>query len=291
MGIITKICIASLLCCFVFPALSVEPAFVVYYNSGGGNKIKNGKSNILKKGDVLLETETVKVPASGHLVLVCKNFNPVQLKTKGVYKIKNLLKQCQSPSSSVSSAYFKYIWEQFSHPHHAPEKAPREYMKTSGAVSRGNFTVNFNFNVDTIHYCKGKLNINWLPYSVYTFKIFDQKRDGRLLIETGVSSLNIDSISKSIKGQNEYYWQLCSVENSQTPRYYLKIWDEKTYEKAVVTIVKNAIPSKPAEKAYLTGFILEESHFLAEAAKFYKKAAELEPQNKIYEEAFNKFYE
>lgn len=39
----------------------------------------------------------------------------------------------------------------------------------------------------------------------------------------------------------------------------------------------------------MSAFILEKNHFPVEAAKYYKTAFELEPENVVYKHAFSRF--
>jgi hypothetical protein len=135
-------------------ASAADPAFIVFYNSGKAGKLENGKTVTLKKGDHLATADAVTLPEKTQLVLVCANFSVVQLKTKGNYTVKGLLAKCNNVSGSASSAYFKYVWSQFSHAHKSPDADPRHYMKTYGAASRGK-SVPTTVNSDTIYYHNG----------------------------------------------------------------------------------------------------------------------------------------
>lgn len=264
-----------------------EPAFVVFYNSGKASKTVAGKNVVLKKGDQLQLTDQLNVPEKAEVVLVCANFSAVQLKSKGVYPIKSLLAKCSQQQSSASSAYFKYVWHSFLHKHTSPEQDPRAYMKTYGAASRGK-TLITRLNTDTINFYQGELTISWLPRQTAAIEVYDISAIGDPILNSKASKvIKIDSIVAKIKKPGDYYWAFTKESNAKAK--YLKIWTKEAYTKAVAQIINSVVSTTEAEKAYLTGYMLEEKHFLAEAYKYYQKALRLQTTNEIYQETCAKF--
>ena len=271
---------------FVARTFAADPAFIVFYNSGKASKTVAGKTVVLKKGDHLQSEDQIVVPEKTQLVLVCANFAVLQLKTKANSSVKSLLAQCNQKAVSASSAYFKYVWSSFSHAHKAPEKDPKAYMKTYGAASRGKGLIT-NLNADTIYYFNGALNITWTPAKAVKSEFFKNDRDGNaVLISKASYYLRLDSVAARLKPGN-YYWDMQGQQSAK--RKYLKIYTKTAYETAKSTILKSIVASSPAEKAYLTGYVFEEKHFLAEAAKYYQQALKLEPSNVIYKETVARF--
>lgn len=266
-------------------SLAAEPAFIVFYNSGKAVKNVAGKASVLVKGELLFDKDLLTVPEKAQVVLVCSNYAVIQLKTKGVYRVSALLARCKQQQSSATSAYFNYVWHSFAHAHTEPAKDPRAYMKTYGAASRGR---KFKLAVDTINYFNGKLSVGIVPSSVFMINVFDHKIDGKLMLTTKPSTaLSIDSIALKLQKPGFYYWNFEAQPSPQ--RYVLKLWDAKAYQATVQQIVMNVVPAAAAEQAYLTAFTLEEKRFLVEAAKFYKKAFLLEPNNQIFKAAYERF--
>lgn len=264
-----------------------EPAFVVFYNSGKASKTVEGKSVVLKKGDQLKLTDQLNLPEKTEVVLVCANFSTVQIKSKGVYPVKSLLAKCSQVQSSASSAYFKYVWHAFLHKHTSPEKDPRAYMKTYGAASRGK-TLITNLNTDTINYYQGKLTISWLPRQTASIAVYDTSAIGDPILNSKASTvIKMDSITAQLKKPGNYYWGFTNQPNAKTK--YLKIWNKEAYTKAITEILNSVVNTTDAEKAYLTGYMLEERHFLVEAYTYYQKALALAPNQTIYQEACAKY--
>ncbi len=276
-----------LMCCFSFQAFAVDPSFVVFYNSGKAVKIVKGKAITLKKGDQLMTTDSVSVPEKTQLVLVCANYSVVQLKGKVGHRIKKLLADCSVKSTSASSAYFKYVWNQFSHKHKKPDADPLHYMETYGAASRGK-GVKTKVNTDIIYYYDGKLSIGWEPTRPLNMVVYDTNADKNILI-TGKMAHHapIDSIASLLKKPGSYFWDF---EGAQSEKFkLLKILPKKQYDQLKTAILNNVVVTTPAETAYLSAYLLEEKHFLAEAAKYYQKALQLNPTNKIYAAACERF--
>ncbi|RZK50996.1 MAG: hypothetical protein EOO91_21490, partial [Pedobacter sp.] len=195
-----------LLISFSLHSFADDPAYVVFYNSGKAAKIVLGKAIILKKGDQLYKTDEIAIPEKTQLALVCANFTVVQLKTK-MNKSVNDLPSCSKQNTSASSAYFKYIWNSFAHKHVTPDKDPRAYMKTYGAVSRGN---SFSkLYVDTIYYNSGPLRLYWKQGRVAEVEVYNTAQDGDVILKGKAANYGkIDSIASKLKKTGTYYWDL-----------------------------------------------------------------------------------
>ncbi len=271
--------------------MAAEPSFVVYHCKGDIRKAAS--KNILKKGDQLFIKDLITLAEGSKLVLICNNYQIIQLGKKGSYPVKDLLGQCK-PSASYSSSYFKYVWEQLTHPHGKPEQDPEAYMKNVGAVSRGCNEVALAMQVDTIQYYSGMLPLQWWAiYENPTVALFEQAMDGEALKKiqlTPKAPLHLDQLGKNLLPGN-YYWQIVGDEGSGCERKYLKIWNKSSYSKAVKAIMMYVPETSPAETAYTKAFLLQENHFLAEAFYYYQLAAKLDPANSIYKISLNKFYD
>lgn len=278
--------LAILLLVFAVKTFAADPAFIVFYNSGRASKTAAGKAVVLKKGDHLQSEDQIVVPEKTQLVLVCANFAVLQLKIKGNSSVKSLLTQCNQKAVSASSAYFKYVWNSFSHAHKAPEKDPKAYMKTYGAASRGKGLIT-NLNTDTIKYYNGALTLSWKPVKLVKSEFFKEASTGSAILITQASNyVSLDSVAAKLKPGN-YYWDMQGQQSAK--RKYLQIYTKTVYVTAISTILKSIVASSPAEKAYLTGYVFEEKRFLAEAAKYYQQALKLEPNNAIYKETVARF--
>ena len=270
-----------------------ETEFVVYFISGNISKTGN-EYKTLRKGDRLGKTDILQVQDNAEMVLICKNYNTIRIKSKGRYTVQSLLVRCNQEQASFTSSYFHYIWDELTHVHGSPEKNPVKYMRNTGAVSRGCAMVQTSVPVDTVHYTTGQLPVffktghKWPHVSVY-----DNAQEGAILVKESLDKapIQMDKIIGKLKGAGEYYWQITDADGASCERNYLRIWEPGEYTGIIDQLLSSVISTQPAETAYMKGFLLEEKHFLAEALKYYQQAAKLDPQNNIYKKTLSRFYE
>ncbi len=270
---------------FGFTAHADEPAYVVFYNSGKATKLVLGKAVVLKKGDQLYKTDRISIPAQTQLALICSNYAVIQLKTP-LNKLVNDLPACNKQNISASSAYFKYVWNAFAHKHVSPDKDPRAYMQTYGAVSRGNHFA--KLAIDTIYYHQGPLKLYWKQGRMAEVEIYKVAQDGQLISKGKAANYGpIDSLAKGLKRPGTYYWDLAGEQSAK--RKVLLLINTATYEKLKDRVLANVVVTTPAETAYLKAFLFEERHLLAEAAYYYQLATQLAPTNEAYALSYAKF--
>ena len=264
-------------------------SFVVYYVSGKCLKVSGSKSTTVKKGDPLLVNDNLIIPGGGSLLLICSNYNTVQLKTPGKYNIKQLLSGCSKPAQSASLSYFRFVWAEFTHPHKSAEHDPSDFMKTAGAVVRGRDRTEFTLNPDSI-ILTSKLAIMALNATdTITAVFYNSKTNRQLWTSKAAGKIEIDPIKyfKAIPGT--YYWR--NISGSNRDKNVLFYLAEEAYTANVEQLVKQVIATDPAQTAFMCAFLLEKNHYLGEAAKYYKKAVKLEPANTIYKSYNSRFYE
>jgi hypothetical protein len=112
-----------------------------------------------------------------------------------------------------------------------------------------------------------------------------------------VSKLKIpitDFVSK-MKSGNSYFWT-AAVKGEENEEYkVLNYVSKEDYMQVEAGLKKQgAAFEAKAEEAYRLGFMLEDAHFLAEAFKYYTKAAALDTSNVLYRStlmSFRKDYE
>ncbi len=275
-----------LICLLAFSlnARAQQPDAIVYYTKGKAVKVVGNKEVTLKKGDALKATDKLIVPANSELVMICKSYSMIRLNGVGTKTMAAILKDCDKGKKNLTASYFRYVWDEFTHPHGAPEKAPEKNMKTAGAVSRGTLPAAFALRVDTINYIASGFTLNFKGDANLNLNVYDANRGGERLssevINTG--SLNLDKVIGSGK-EKRYYWQLSDAKGVGTPRYFLRLFDKSEYDNAIKAIIGQVVQTSPAETAYMTAYLLEQGFFIAEAKTYYEKAVSLDPENKLYQ--------
>jgi hypothetical protein len=271
---------------------STDISFVVYYSKG--NVHKTISKTILKKGDQLFLNDIILLGEGTNLILICNNYKGIQLSKKGNYAVKDLLTKCDQNQASYSSSYFKYVWNDLTHPHGKPEEDPEEYMKNVGAVSRGCNEVATGIKIDTLHYFSGPLPVYWVSVYQHSYAtVFDRLYDGEAFIKMPLTKgkpIAFDELLKQLQ-PGEYYWSVTNGEGSGCERDFLKLWDKDAYKNEVNRILKEVPVTGAAETAFARAFLLEENYFMAEALKYYQQAVRFSPNSEVYKRSLNKFYE
>lgn len=281
-----------IICMNAFNSFASDVSFVVYHSKQ--SILKTGAPKALKKGDQLSSKDIVWVGTSGQLVLLCSNYKIIQVSKPGAYTVKALLAMCNKTAASYNTAYFKYVWEQFTRPEGSPDKNPEAYMKNVGAVSRGCNEVTVSIRSDTTHFYAGHLPIFWSAvYDSAYATLYEHAYDGAALRKIPLlkgQPLELGDLLAGVPA-GSYYWQVEGSQGSACERKYLELWKKERYKKQIAALLKDIPPSTPAEKAFAAGFLMQEHFFFAEAIKWYRKAIKLEPENSTYNKAIETFYE
>ena len=271
--------------------MATDISFVVYQSKG--MVAKTSSKGLLKKGDKIYLHEMLVLGDQSNVILICSNYKIIQITKKGNYAVKSLVSQCSKNASSYTSSYFKYVWAQLTHPHGSPDKDPEAYMQNVGAVSRGCSMVSTNIKLDTLNYLSGTLPLYWhSAYKNPELRIYDVPMDGGALIKTTLTKeqpVQPAEVFKSLL-PGEYYWQITEADGSSCERNYLKIWSVAEYKKQISQILLMVPQTSAAETAFIKGFIMQENHFIAEALKYYRQAAIVNPGNSLYKKTLAKFY-
>ena len=279
---------------FLLSSLSrgADISFVVYH--GKGVVTKTSSKQLLKKGDKIFFEETLLVGDKASLILICSNYKVIQINKKGSYSVKGLLNQCNKEQANYSSSYFKYVWEQLTHPHGSPEKDPGEYMKNVGAVSRGCDMVATNIKLDTLNYSSGVLPVYWRSsFKKPEARIYDVAIDGGALVKINLTQntpLQTSALFKNLE-PGIYYWQITADDGTSCERNYVKIFSASGYNTGINAILRDVPVTTPSETAFSKAFLMEENFFMAEAFKYYELAMKLNPANKTYKNSLLRFYD
>jgi hypothetical protein len=271
-------------------SLAQAPDFVVYFTVGKANKIIRDKIIPLKKRDNLYLSDKLDIEKNAQVILICKNGNVIKLNDSGTQNLSDAASQCSKQARSFTYAYFHFIYDEFTGADTKIDE--KNYLNNLGAVSRG-WPV-LNISPDTINYCNGDIKIGWRDRTYAgTATVFADSQASQPLkkINYTHNTFKLSSLTAGLKFPGVYFWNISSSIHQTSPMYFIKITGHTDYEKNITSILQNVIQTTPAETAYMSGFLLEENHLLVEAAKYYKKAYLLEPENLIYKNTKLRFYE
>ena len=276
-------------------ALMAQQTFLVYRLNGAVNQKTGKQFKPIKIGQLLNSSHTISINKGASLVLICEGYNSFTISKSGSHLLSRYLDSCRNEEQSVSAAYFKYVWDEMTHPHTTPESNRRKYMQNTGAVVRGCPGITIAPLFDTVYNSSGSIKLKWtaeVPAGQLAFALFDAEKDGRLLHSAPVTrnDVQLDTIKKYAGGNEEVYWDLTINGNEMCSRKLVKFFKVADYAviqaelKSSLSMIVNR-----AERNYAMGFLLETNHFLAEAKIYYKKAAALDPAKSNYREPLNDF--
>lgn len=278
---------------FIISAQSIaqNPLFVVYSKKGNPEYIFNNQTKSIITGTQINSNSLIKLNNNESVVLVCENYKTIILNKAGSYNANQITENCKKQNKDLTSSYFKYIWEEFSHPHTTPDENHKKFMKTTGAVSRGCYDSTILPIIDSIKIVKNKFhwfqwNFVWMePEGKPELKlqVFDDRLFGRKIIDSTVQFPEMD-LSKLFKNlpTGDYYWLLTQNPTKPCERNYVGIYSEKEFDTVMAEIKSKVLSYDDASENFMTGYLLEQKNFLLEAQEYYKKAVKLNPNNTLY---------
>jgi len=285
-----------LLCVLFLPCiLKAETKFVVYQVKGNVSFTQNNITTTLKIGQMFNDANAaIHVSYNSSAILICNNYSVINLTSPDTYSLLKLADSCKEPVGSVTSVYFRFVWDELTQAHSSIEEHRRKYMHNIGAVTRGCEGLQFFSNYDTINYSSGFFPVKWSSASSAPVKLVlynDETAEMPLLkIDVADGLINLNTIKDSLQTPGGYYWNIRTGNSENCPRKYLKLWDKKSFQ-SFCDSVQNLIPANldNAEKMYMLAFILEYNYFYAESYNYYKLANNKNPSNKKYQNSIQLF--
>lgn len=285
---------------FISALASAQSQFMLYSMKGNVSVVENKVETKAKIGKIMDSKATLKIASGGSVTLVCNEAAMFSIMKAGTYALSQFNDSCKPGRSSVSSNYVKYVWAQMTKASVDAGSNRKAFMNTVGAVTRNVNNIWIDSKLDTVNYAGGDFPLSWKCYSdakEFEVQLYAADNIATPFFSTYVTKLkiNIPDLVAKMKPGTSYFWNAC-VKGEQNDD--LKVLNFVTPEKfkEVLTIINNQKPGveSPAEEAYRTAFMLEDAHYLADAFKYYAKAAQLEPNNVLYRNtlmSFKKDYE
>lgn len=280
--------------------VSAQSQFMLYSLKGNVSVVENNITSKAKVGKMLDSKATIKIATGGSVTLICNEAAMFSIMKAGNYPLSKFNDSCQAGRSSVSANYVKYVWAQMTKASVDAGSNRKAFMNTVGAVTRNVNNIWIDSKLDTVNYAGGDFPLSWKCYSdskEFEVQLYTQDNIATPFFSTYVTKLkiNIPDLVSKMKPGSAYFWN-AAVKGEQNDD--LKVLNYVTKEKfdEVMSIINSQKPGveAPAEEAYRTAFMLEDAHYLADAYKYYAKAAQLEPTNALYRStlmSFKKDYE
>jgi hypothetical protein len=279
---------------------TAQNQFLLYSYKGKVTVVENNTESAAKVGKPLSSNATLKLAAGANVTLICNEAAMFTLTKAGSFPLNKFGDSCKVSNGSVSANYVKYVWAQMTKPAGSPGSNRKAYMNTVGAVSRSINNIWVDPRLDTVNYCEGEFPLSWKSYAEakeFDFFLYNASNIAEPFYSTTVTKLKISipSIIARMKPGNTYYWISAVKGEENEERKVFNYVSKETFNAVLDTIKKQGASFEaPAEEAYRIAFMLEDAHYLAEAYKYYSRAAMLDSTNVLYRStlmSFKKDYE
>ncbi|HYG02296.1 MAG TPA: hypothetical protein VD927_07610 [Chryseosolibacter sp.] len=281
-----------LLSTLAFAQPQKDYAFKVLANKGA-NEVKSGDTwQPLRTGASLKSTDELKLADNAYIGLVHANGKPMELKTAGVHKVKELETKIGS-GTSVLNKYTDFILSSNS------AEAKKNRLSATGAVHRDVDAAAIKLllpeNQHSGIYSNAAV-INWDgtkaqgPYVVILRNMFD---DELARFETPETQIEIDLADPKFASENAILVEVSSkVDPKQASKQHLvKRLTPAEQEKIKVSLgeIMGEVSEETAlNKLILAGFFEEQNLFI-DAISAYEDAIKLAPDVPSYKEAYEEF--
>lgn len=277
--------------------VNAQNIFLVYKINGkafyNGSK---GKVKVLI-GNTFNESDNVILEPKSKITFLCNNYIPFEVEKEGVVELKKIAVNCKNTNQNNDINFFKFVWEQFSHPHLDPIKNREKYFHNLGAPIRSNHKEidikEFYSDFSMVEGSKIKLNWNivlpkkYYKRGSYKFMLYNQSSKNKSVEQFSI--YNSGSFDFAIYNTNliypaKYDWgitfdSLLSKGNSNG----ITIYSKSQYDSILNSIDKNIEKNiDEAERSFRKGVALGLLHFYKESFSYYKEALKLEPENELY---------
>ena len=258
----------------------------------GTNEVKSGDTwQPLKTGASLKESDEVKLADNAYIGLVHNSGKPIELKTAGTFKVKDLASKVGG-GTSVLNKYTDFILSSNS------AEAKKNRLSATGAVHRaadaGSALKVYMPENQNSGVLNQKVVINWDasktsgPYVVKFLNVFEEDL---FQVETPENTFAVDLSDKRIPQDDQYY--LFVVQSKQDQKIVSKQYMIKKLapeeQQRVKTELKDFMADVQEEsaisKVYLASFY-ERNNLIIDAIAAYNDAVKMEP---TYSEQFEEF--
>lgn len=288
--------------CLAAGILKAQNNFLLYSFKGNVTVVENNAETKAKVGKTLSNTATIKVANGSAVTLICNEAAMFTFVKAGSYPLKQFGDSCKVSSNSVSANYVKYVWASMTKSTGTPGSNRKAYMNTVGAVSRSINNIWIDPRLDTVNYTSGDFPLSWKSYAEakeFEVLLYNKDNISTPFYSTVVSRLKISisdfTVAGKIKPGNSYFWTAAIKGEENDELKVLNYVTKEDFDKLVAALSgSGASFEAPAEQAYRLGFMLEDAHYLADAYRYYTKAASLDTNNVLYRStlmSFKKDYE
>ena len=269
--------------------------------SKGENKVKvDGGSDwqTLRIGGKLNDGDEVKLVENGYLGLVHSSGKTKELKTAGIYSIKELASKISAGSKNIASKYADFVISKMS-----PEEREanrRKYASVTGAVERGDSDASINIFMPTSsEVYNSQVVIRWEPLDgdhTYVIKLKDLFEQTIMVAETTETSYIVDFSDPKLDGAIVENLVIVNVsvkgnEDIQSKNAAIDRVNQDGSASFVVELedLKLNLGGQSSINNLILAEFYEENGLLLDALTSYEFAIKMSPDVGYFKEAYDEF--
>lgn len=275
---------------------------LVYAVKGKVTAMYKKKETTVRIGKVLVPGAVIKTDKDASLTMLCNKGKPIQVEKQGSFPVTKWRDSCRVTHSSITSNYFKYIWDQlYSYSPESKAKRRRDDMAVSrgdpppGAIKPVKFTkLVFSKGMDTVNYDGTAFPLSWTGNGYrgfYHFTLFDDLGLSVIFKDSvRTSFIPIGNFSHLLEPGKRYCWTVFATGVPVSRKRVLNfVKAEETSQMTEFFLRPTAIPEDSATTSFRVAYMLEQRHFLAEAFQWYQKASEQNPELVLFRDQLIRF--
>lgn len=275
---------------------------LVYSLKGTVTVVENNKESKVKIGKVLKPGSTIKTQKLAKLTMVCRQGKPLSVTKEGSFPVTRWKDSCETTGhNSMTSKYFQYIWDQLyvrSEDYRKEHSGDVASVVRSEAPIRGeeDMEIYFEEAFDTLIYAAGGFPLSWSTnYDAYRgnyfFKLVDVK-DKKTVYSDSMTdkSISLDKLKKFMRPGGIYQWFVATKKAGLYTGGVVKYVPVKTVSQQIIRFQKLVdVPEDAAAQSFRVAYLLENSHYLADAFIYYEKAVKAAPDESFYSDKLYEF--
>jgi hypothetical protein len=289
------------LCSFVFTTSlfgQTGEELLVYSLKGNVTVVENNAESPIKVGKVLKPGAIIKTQKAAKMTMVCKQGKPISVTKEGVFPVTKWKDSCLTHNNSVTTKYFQFIWDQLyvRSDDYKKDHPQLETLMTDAPVrGQEEFEIVTNPYLDTILFSGGNFPLTWDVSKKYENQFYFMLSNATTKKKVFADSVRtkgqwLKDIAKYMKPGQKYLWSVSTKLTGPIDGGIVNYVTASNVTKEINKIKKAIVEGEDLAASYFRmAFLLESKHYLYEAWKYYKLAAETEPANSFYVEKFNEF--
>ena len=281
---------------------------LVYSVNGDVMVVENKQESVVKIGKVLRQESTLQTKKGSKLTMVCRQGKALSVINEGSYPMTHWRDSCKVSQQSLTSGYFQYVWSELyvRSPEHKRrvKDGEEQEMVTNAAPFRFEMGPDLDIGIrvehalDTVNYTIGEFALSWTEFDFpgkHIFMLY-QARDGKLIYRksSSATSVRLSDLKNLLRPGNSYQWLIALKDSGNGQRRLLNCLPFASVKRYIETIRNNInVPEDDAAQFFHIAWLLENSHYLADAFFYYQKAAIAAPDIELYRDklaAFKKIF-